>query len=81
MRITIDAAGRIVIPKPLRERLGLSAGEALELREREGRLEIEPLPTPMSLVPRRGGVVAVPRKPLPPLSDDLVRATLERSRR
>jgi AbrB family looped-hinge helix DNA binding protein len=81
MRTTIDAAGRIVIPKPLRERLGLAAGEALELREREGRLEIEPLPTPMSLVRRRGGVVAVSRKPLPPLSDDVVRATLERSRR
>ncbi len=81
MKTTIDAAGRIVIPKPLRERLGLSAGETLELREREGRLEIEPLPTPMALVRKKGGVVAVPEKPLPPLSDDVVRATLERTRR
>lgn len=81
MRTTIDAAGRIVIPKPVRQRLGLSAGETLELREREGWLEIEPLATPMSLVRKKRGVVAVPRKPLPPLSDAVVRTTLEKTRR
>ncbi len=81
MRATIDSAGRIVIPKPIRERLGLIAGEALELRERDGRLEIGPAPTPMALVSRRGGVVAVPHKPLPPLSDEVVRETMERTRR
>ena len=43
MKTTIDAAGRIVIPKPLRERLGFTAGESLDLRERHGRLEIEPV--------------------------------------
>ena len=81
MKTTIDAAGRIVIPKRLRERLGLTAGKPLDLRERDGRLEIEPEPTPMRLVARKGGVVAVPRRPLPTLSDGLVRKTLERSRR
>lgn len=81
MKTTIDSAGRIVIPKALRERLGLAAGEELELRERDGRLEIGPVPTPMTLVARKGGVVAVPHKPLPPLSDEIVRETLERSRR
>lgn len=53
----------------------------VEIRERDGRIEIEPAPTPMTLVMRRGGVVAVPRKKLPPLTDDIVRATLERTRR
>lgn len=77
----MDAAGRIVVPKALRDRLHLAPGEPLEIRERDGLLEIEAAPTPMSLVERRGGVVAVPERPLPPLTDDLVRETLERSRR
>lgn len=81
MKATMDAAGRIVIPKPLRQRLHLVAGEALVIRERDGRLEIEPAPTPMALEVRSGGVVAVPREPLPPLTDEIVRETLERSRR
>jgi hypothetical protein len=53
----------------------------VEIRERDGRLEIEPAPTAMTLVRRKGGVVAVPADPLPPLTDDLVRATLEGTRR
>lgn len=81
MKTTIDAAGRVVIPKPLRDRLGLAAGGALELTEREGRIEIEPAATPMRLVPRKGGRVAVPEAPLPPLTDEIVRETIERTRR
>jgi hypothetical protein len=33
------------------------------------------------LTRRAGGPVAVPEGPLPPLTDELVRATLERTRR
>lgn len=81
MQTTIDTAGRIVIPKGIRDRLGLVPGEAIELRERDGFLEIEPAPTPMKLVSGRHGAVAVPSAVLPPLTDDLVREALERSRR
>jgi AbrB family looped-hinge helix DNA binding protein len=77
----MDAAGRIVIPKPLRERVGLIAGAELELREREGRIEIEPAPTPMKLAKGRHGLAAVPAVELPPLTDDIVRETMERVRR
>jgi len=31
MEVTLDKYGRIVIPKPVRERLGLEAGSTLEL--------------------------------------------------
>lgn len=81
MQTTIDGAGRIVIPKATRVRLGLEAGKVVEIREREGRLEIEPVATAMALKKRAGGRVAVPDEPLPPLTDEMVRATLEGTRR
>ncbi len=81
MRSAIDAAGRVVIPKELRDRLGLDRGRVVEIRERDGRIEIEPTATAMALVRRPGGCVAVPEDELPPLTDDIVRDTLERVRR
>lgn len=81
MRSAIDSAGRVVIPKPLRARLGLERGRVVEIRERDGRIEIEPASTPMSLARRGGGPVAVPEGKLPPLTDELVRDTIERTRR
>jgi AbrB family looped-hinge helix DNA binding protein len=81
MRTTIDAAGRVVIPKALRERLGLVGGRAVEVRERDGHLEIEAAATPMRLVKRRSVLTAVADEPLPPLTNDTVRATIERTRR
>ena len=81
MRSAIDSAGRVVIPKALRERLGLGRGRAIEISERDGKIEIEPLSTPMSLLSRHGNPVAVPQGRLPALTDDVVRATIERTRR
>ena len=81
MRTTIDSAGRIVIPKATRSRLGLEAGKVVEIRERDGLLEIEPVATVMALEKRHGGLVAVPEERLPPLTDAMVRATLEGTRR
>ena len=31
MKTTIDAAGRVVVPKPLRDRLSLAAGSEIEI--------------------------------------------------
>ena len=38
METTLDRFGRIVIPKPVREGLGLRAGSVLEIEEREDRI-------------------------------------------
>lgn len=81
MRTTIDRVGRIVVPKALRDSLGLAPGQPLEISERDGRLEIEPAPTPMRLVRRGRHLVAVPDADVPPLTSDIVRETLERVRR
>jgi AbrB family looped-hinge helix DNA binding protein len=40
MRTTIDAAGRLVVPKPLREELGFAAGAELEVTSVDGHLEV-----------------------------------------
>ena len=81
MKSTIDAAGRIVVPKALRQTLGWKAGQELELQAGDGRLEIEAAPTPVRLAKQGKGVVAVPAEKLPPLTPDQVRETLERIRR
>lgn len=73
--------GRIFIPRRLRDRMGLARGTAIEIRERNGRLEVEPVLTRMALVERRGGRVAVPATKLPPLTDEIVRDTIDRVRR
>jgi AbrB family looped-hinge helix DNA binding protein len=81
MKVSIDAAGRIIVPKPLREALGIKPGQVLEIRAGEGRLEIEIAPTPMRLEKRGKGLVAVPEEELPALTAEQVRETLERTRR
>lgn len=81
MKTTIDFAGRVVIPKGMRDRLGLMGGQRIEIVEREGHVEIAPAATPMSLEKRRGAPVAVPEEDLPPLTDEVVRATVEGTRR
>lgn len=81
MKVTIDAAGRLVVPKSFRDELGLEGGMELEIRVREGRLELEPRPTPMRLVRRGKGLVATSDEPLPRLGADDVRAIVEAMRR
>lgn len=76
----MDGAGRLVVPKALRDALGIYGGEELEARVRDGRLEIEPVPTPMHLERRGKGLVAVPEFELPVLTPEQVRETLEQTR-
>ncbi len=81
MRTAIDAAGRIIVPKGLRDELGLTAGVELEIRARDGLLVIEPVPTSVGLSRRKGVLVAKPSKQLPKLSGEAVREVLEGTRR
>lgn len=81
MVTTIDSAGRIVVPKRLREELDFKPGQELELRVADGRLEIEHPVTPMRLEARGGRLVAVADRQMPTLTSELVRETLEQVRR
>ena len=81
MNTTIDSAGRIVVPKAIRDQLGFRAGTRLRLRVREGRLELEPEPAAIRLEQRDEGLVATSDDELPMLDTDDVRAVIEQQRR
>lgn len=81
MRATIDGGGRVVVPKPIRERLGLRPGTEIELTEHDGWLEIAPAATPMRLVGRGEDVVASTDQDMPVLTADEVRGALDHTRR
>lgn len=53
-RVVVDRGGRIVIPKPLRARLGFAEGDLVVLEERDGELVIRAEKTDAGLVERDG---------------------------
>lgn len=73
----MDISGRMVIPKEIRHEAGLKPGVPLEIRWREGRIEIEPATLPVRLERKGRLVVAVPQHEVPPLTTE----TVERTRR
>jgi AbrB family looped-hinge helix DNA binding protein len=79
--VAIDRAGRLVVPKALRDELGLEPGQPLRASVRDGRLEIEPEPIDAELVERDGVLVITPNEPVPVLSTDEVRLIVESTRR
>jgi AbrB family looped-hinge helix DNA binding protein len=81
MKTAMDSAGRIVVPKALRDELGLAPGQLLEISAEDGRLEVDIAPTPMALKRRGRGVVAVPDGKMPTLTSAQVRESLEKVRR
>ena len=78
MKTTMDGAGRLVIPKEIRREARLAPGAPLEVRWRNGRIEIEPAPARVRLEKRGRLLVAVPRKKMPKLSPETVERTRER---
>lgn len=83
MKTTIDSAGRLVIPKKIRDRAGLRPGVPLTVRLEAGRIEIEPEAANVRLVRKGPFLVAVAEASTPPLTPDAVeevRETLRRGR-
>ena len=70
MRSTIDKAGRLVIPKPLRDRLGLRPGE-VEVTADGNALRVEAIAG--EGIEERSGRLVIPRSGVT-IGDDDVRA-------
>jgi AbrB family looped-hinge helix DNA binding protein len=81
MRVAIDGVGRIVIPKPMRDELGITGPTELELTAVNGALELTVPYIKAHLEDRDGFTVIVPDEPVPPMTTEMVNEAIERSRR
>jgi AbrB family looped-hinge helix DNA binding protein len=54
MTVKVDRAGRIVLPKQVRERLGIQSGCALSLQESTEGILLRPIRQRASLILKRG---------------------------
>lgn len=78
--IAIDRAGRVVIPKEIREAAGIEPGMPLTVTCREGRIEIEPRRRPVRIVKRGRLQVAMSVDDAEPLTRETVQRTQNRLR-
>ncbi|MGH2945173.1 MAG: hypothetical protein ACRDPC_02695 [Solirubrobacteraceae bacterium] len=73
--------GRLVLPKPLRDELGISGPTELEVAARDGVIELAVADVPARVEDRDGAPVIVTEAPMPALGVEDVRAAIDRVRR
>lgn len=78
MEATVDEVGRIVVPKPLRDRLRLTPGTKVDVSEYGDGLHISPVGRTARLEERDGRLVAVAETPV---TDADVLALIDAGRR
>ncbi|WP_395725375.1 AbrB/MazE/SpoVT family DNA-binding domain-containing protein [Nakamurella sp.] len=78
MKATIDAAGRLVIPRELRDRLGIRPGP-VELEADGANLRVRPIAT--DDLGEADGLLVIPAGHREPITDDDVRALRDADRR
>ena len=54
----VDSKGRIVLPKEVRERLGITPGTEVAIREEDGKAVVEPEDDPADILERMEQLVA-----------------------
>ncbi len=81
MRVTIDGAGRIVIPKAMRESLGLSANSEIDIMSDGGGLRLDPVSVEPRSIDRSDGLVRLSKVDGPVITDDHVRALRDSAQR
>lgn len=73
----MDSAGRLVLPKTIRDRAQLTPGTPIEVRVVDGRVELEPAFARVRVEKRNGFWVAEPVDAAPVLTQDEVDATVD----
>src|SRR5580704_6244350 len=76
--VTIDKAGRIVLPKPVRDELQLSPGDSLEVDSSEERVILRPVRGNARIYKKQGVWVMHGGTPL---SEDVIEKTRQQIRR
>lgn len=77
IQVTMDSAGRLVLPKAVRDEAGILPGMTLRIMVEEGKIEIEPVTREVRVVQRGALRVAVPVEEGPILTS----STIEHVRR
>ena len=75
---TIDAAGRVIVPKPLREALGLEAGTVIDISTYGAGLTLIPRGRTARLVEEHGRLVADSDRPV---TDEEIFSLIDAGRR
>ena len=78
MEVTIDSVGRIVVPKPLRDALGLTAGATVDISRYGSGLQLIPTGRTARLVAEGGVLVATGETTI---DDDAVFGLIDAGRR
>lgn len=84
MRTTVDGAGRVVVPKAYRDRLGLLPGQEIQLEETAVGLLLTPVVDGARIIETPEGPVIAPAGENQGdyvLTDEMVRSLLEAGRR
>jgi len=77
-RVILDKTGRIVIPRSVRRELRLEPGDALEVKQIEGRIILRPLRGTTPLMQEHGVWVFHSGEPLPAsATDEMLELTRE----
>ncbi len=81
MRVAADVVGRLVAPKALREKLGLSSPRDEEVTAADGRVEATVTDVPARVAEEDGFQVSTPHQPMTPLTVEQTRDAIDGARR